>query len=142
MVLINRLLGRRKPIGKVQILSPQCNPMATVIAARLQPEPGGLLLVSPLISSEQKFRSRLPSNKNQTIDTEHLFDYNAASKGVRCVTKQVASEPAVSVKPVIARSGAGGAGKAGQRDVRRQDACTEGVAALGLCAPKSKQEGK
>lgn len=56
--------------------------------------------------------------------------------------QEMGTESAATVKPVIARSKTGDPGKAGQREVQRQDACTDGVAALGLCAPRPKQEGK
>ena len=68
----------------------------------------------------------------------------AAALGL-CTLKpaqEMGTASAATVKPAIARSKAGDAGKAGQREAQRQDACTDGVAALGLCAPGPKQEGK
>ena len=56
--------------------------------------------------------------------------------------QEMGTASAATVKPVIARSEANDPGKAGKREVQRQDACTDGVAALGLCAPGPKQEGK
>jgi hypothetical protein len=51
-------------------------------------------------------------------------------------------EAASGMKPMVARSKAGDAGKAGRQKGRREEACTDGAAALGLCGEKSKQEGK
>ena len=47
-----------------------------------------------------------------------------------------------TVKPLIARSKANDVGKAGRQEARRQESCTEGAAALGLCAARSTREGK
>jgi ribosomal protein L40E len=52
------------------------------------------------------------------------------------------ADVAVAIKPVIARSKAADAGRAGRQEGRRQDLCTEGATALGLCTPRPTQEGK
>jgi ribosomal protein L40E len=68
----------------------------------------------------------------------------AAALGL-CTLKpaqEMETASAATVKPVIARSKANDVGKAGQREAQRQDACPDGVAALGLCAQRTKQEGK
>ena len=56
--------------------------------------------------------------------------------------QKTGAEAAVTIKPVIARSKAADAGRAGRQEGRRQDSCTEGATALGLCAPRPIQEGK
>ena len=56
--------------------------------------------------------------------------------------QKTGAEAAVTIKPIIARPKAGDAGRAGLQEGRRQDSCTEGATALGLCAPRPIQEGK
>lgn len=45
-------------------------------------------------------------------------------------------------KPVVAGFKAVDSGKAGREEARRQDACTQGATALGLCPPRQPVEGK
>jgi hypothetical protein len=52
------------------------------------------------------------------------------------------AETAPATKAAIARPEATDAGKAGGREPPRQEACTEAVAALGLCTPRPTQERK
>lgn len=49
------------------------------------------------------------------------------------------AEAAAAIKAAIARPKATDAGKAGQQEPSRQEACTEAVAALGLCTPAPTQ---
>jgi hypothetical protein len=59
-----------------------------------------------------------------------------------CTAKPVQkkeAETADAIKAAIARSQASDAGKAGGQEPPRQEACTEAVAALGLCTPRPTQ---
>jgi len=49
------------------------------------------------------------------------------------------AESSAAIEAAIARPQAADAGKAGQQEPPRQEACTEAVAALGLCAPTPTQ---
>ncbi len=72
---------------------------------------------------------------------QELCTEAAAALGLCTMTpdQKTQAEAAAAIKAAIARPQATDAGKAGPQEPPRQDACTEAVAALGLCAPAPTQ---
>jgi Double zinc ribbon len=115
-------------------------------AATDQPRPAR----EPVVSREMK--AATPSNarakavnegraRDRVVSRLESCTEAAAALGL-CTVQPVEkkeAETAAGIDTAIARPRAADAGKAGQQEPLRQDACTEAVAALGLCAPTPTQ---
>ena len=118
----------------------------TTPAATNQPRPGR----EPVVSREMKAaaapiaRTRAVNEgrvSGRELSRPEVCTEAVAALGL-CTLKPVQekeAETAAAIEAAIARPQAADAGKPGQQEPPRQEACTEAVAALGLCAPTTTQ---